>query len=75
MTELLGWISTLLVLSGYMLNAHTLTKYAMISWIIGDVGWIAYDFLICNISHMFLSFVIITINIYGIWNICKHKKV
>ena len=44
MTELLGWISTLLVLSGYMLNARTLTKYAMISWIVGDVGWIAYDF-------------------------------
>jgi len=75
MIELLGWISTLLVLFGYILNARTLTKYAMISWIVGDMGWVAYDFLIYNISHMFLSFVIITINIYGIYNICKNTKI
>ncbi len=75
MIELLGWISTLLVLFGYILNAQKLTRYAMISWIVGDIGWITYDFFIYNISHMVLSLVIIIINIYGIWNLCKTNKV
>jgi len=75
MIELLGWLSTLLVLFGYIFNAQQLTKLAMITWILGDLGWIIYDLFIYNISHMFLSFIIIIINIYGIWNICKNKKV
>tara|TARA_R110000772_G_scaffold2495_5_gene8998 strand:- start:177 stop:404 length:228 start_codon:yes stop_codon:yes gene_type:complete len=74
MIEILGWLSTLLVLAGYILNAQKLTKYAMLTWIIGDTGWIIYDFFIYNISHLMLSFIIITINIYGIWNICKKQK-
>tara|TARA_Y100001972_G_C7443378_1_gene227412 strand:+ start:78 stop:305 length:228 start_codon:yes stop_codon:yes gene_type:complete len=74
MIEALGWISTVLVLFGYILNAQKLSRYAMITWIIGDIGWVIYDFLIYNISHMALSFVIIAINIYGIWNICKTTK-
>jgi predicted membrane protein len=74
MIEILGWLSTLLVLAGYILNARKLTKYAMVTWIIGDIGWITYDFFIYNISHLMLSFIIITINIYGIWNICKKQK-
>ena len=41
----------------------------------GDIGWITYDFFIYNISHMVLSLVIIIINIYGIWNLCKTNKV
>lgn len=72
--EVLGWGSTILVLSGYILNAKSLTKLAMFSWILGDIGWVTYDIMIHNISHMVLSFVIIAINIYGIWNICKLKK-
>ena len=74
MIEILGWLSTLLVLAGYILNAQKLTKYAMVTWIIGDIGWVTYDFFIYNISHLMLSFIIITINIYGIWNICKKQK-
>jgi predicted membrane protein len=74
MIEILGWLSTLLVLAGYIFNARKLTKYAMVTWIIGDIGWITYDFFIYNISHLMLSFIIITINIYGIWNICKKQK-
>lgn len=74
MIEILGWLSTLLVLAGYIFNARKLTKYAMVTWIIGDIGWITYDFFIYNISHMMLSFIIITINIYGIWNVCKKQK-
>jgi len=74
MIEILGWVSTLLVLAGYILNARKLTKYAMITWIVGDIGWVTYDFFIYNISHMMLSFIIITINIYGIWNVCKTQE-
>ena len=74
MIEILGWLSTLLVLAGYIFNARKLTKYAMVTWIIGDIGWITYDFFIYNISHLMLSFIIITINIYGIYNVCKEKN-
>ena len=47
---------------------------AMIAWIIGDTGWIVYDFFIDNFSHLVLSFVIISINIYGMYNIKKAEK-
>ena len=46
----------------------------MITWIVGDIGWITYDFFIANISHLVLSAVIISINLYGIYNIKKMKK-
>ena len=74
MIELLGWLSTGLVLAGYILNANNKRLGAMITWIIGDLGWVTYDFYIENISHLVLSFVIISINIYGMYNIflsCK----
>jgi hypothetical protein len=74
MIETLGWISTALVLAGYVLNARGKTRSAMATWIIGDCGWIAYDIFIANFSHMVLSLIIITINIYGIWNLLSKKK-
>lgn len=74
MIETLGWISTALVLAGYILNARQLTRYAMITWIIGDMGWITYDFFIDNFSHLVLSLVIIIINLYGIWNLLSANK-
>ena len=73
MIELLGWLSTGLVLAGYILNANNKRLGAMITWIIGDLGWVTYDFYIENISHLVLSFVIISINVYGMYNIF-HKK-
>ena len=51
MIELLGWLSTGLVLAGYILNANNKRLGAMITWIIGDLGWVTYDFYIENISH------------------------
>ena len=69
MIENLGWISTVLVLVGYILNANTKTKYAMIAWIVGDFGWIVYDYLINNFSHLTLSVVIIAINMYVIYRL------
>ena len=67
MIEVLGWTSTVLVLLGYVLNAKMRYKAAMITWIVGDIGWITYDFFITNISHLVLSAVIISINLYGIY--------
>lgn len=74
MVDTLGWISTILVLIGYVLNAKRLHNYAMISWIIGDIGWITYDFFIANFSHLVLSLIIIAINLYGIWNLLLTNK-
>ena len=74
MIETLGWISKALVLAGYILNARQKTRYAMITWIAGDIGWITYDFFIDNFSHLVLSLVIIIINLYGIWNLLYTKK-
>lgn len=71
MITILGWISTALVLLGYITNARGLTKWAMITWILGDCGWIIYDIYINNISHLVLSLVIIGINLYGIRRIWK----
>lgn len=72
MIEVIGWISTLLVLAGYISNAHKKYLLAMIVWIIGDLGWITYDIFIDNFSHLTLSLIIIGINIYGIYNVSKH---
>jgi hypothetical protein len=73
--EVLGWFSTALVLAGYIFNAKGLDKTAMYVWITGDIGWVVYDCFIDNLSHMILSFVIIVINLYGIYNnMQKNKK-
>ena len=74
MIEVLGWTSTALVLLGYILNAKTKFKAAMVVWIVGDIGWITYDFFITNISHLVLSVVIISINLYGIYQHKMAKK-
>ena len=74
MIEILGWVSTALILLGAFVNAKGFYKYAMITWIIGDVGWIIYDVSIHNISHMFLSLVIISINGFGIYRIWKQSS-
>ena len=68
MIEILGWISTALVLIGFGLNARGKFHYAMITWIIGDIGWITYDFYITNFSHLVLSLVIFIIKLFGEFN-------
>jgi len=72
MIEVVGWVSTLLVLAGYINNARGRYALAMSTWIIGDIGWITYDIFIDNFSHLTLSLIIIGINIYGIYNVSKH---
>ena len=74
MIEAIGWLSTVLILIGYTLNAKGNFRYAMIAWIVGDVGWITYDIYISNFSHLALSSIIIVLNIYGIYNIKRVQK-
>ena len=74
MIEVLGWTSTALILLGYIFNAKMKYRAAMITWIVGDIGWITYDFYIDNFSHLVLSAVIISINLYGIFNIKRMQK-
>jgi len=69
--EVLGWICTILILAGYLLNSNQKTKYAMIVWTVGDLGWIVYDYYINNLSHATLSIIIILLNIYGLYKITK----
>lgn len=71
---ILSWLCTFLVLVGFAFNSRKQLLPALIIWIIGDVGWIVYDFHIDNYSHATLSTIIILINIYGIYNINIHKE-
>lgn len=73
MVEILGWVSTILVLIGFYLNAIEYKKLAMIGWVMGDLGWISYDFMIDNYSHFTLSLIIIIINVYGFKRLLKNK--
>tara|TARA_R110001592_G_scaffold45495_3_gene145394 strand:- start:3734 stop:3967 length:234 start_codon:yes stop_codon:yes gene_type:complete len=73
MIEVLGWASTIIVLIGFVLNARGIFTWAMVAWIVGDIGWITYDFFIDNFSHLVLSLVIISINVYGIIHLKKKQ--
>lgn len=72
--ELFGWICTITVLIGFILNSIQKLKYAIYVWIIGDIGWILYDMSIRNYSHLVLSVVIILINLYGLYKIQKNES-
>jgi hypothetical protein len=72
--EFIGWLSTVIVLMGYLINSLGKIKYAMYVWLLGDFGWIVYDFYIDNFSHFSLSAIIIGINIFGIYRIIKQKN-
>jgi hypothetical protein len=72
LVSLLGWISTVLVLIGFGANAYGARVLAILIWILGDLGWITYDLLITNYSHMFLSIIIIFINSIAIFRLWKN---
>jgi len=75
MIELVGWISTWLLLFEYIFNSRMKYKLALLSWISGDVGYIFYNIKIDNYSHLFLCITLIIINIYGMYNVLKNEKV
>lgn len=71
MNNILGWTCTSMVLLGFCFNAKKYYTYAILMWIIGDIGWIIYDYQINNFSHAWLSSCIIIINLYGLYNLRK----
>ena len=71
MIEVLGWGSAILVGVGYWLNVQKYRIWAMIIWILADIGWFTYDILIDNWSHAALCTGLLAINVYGI---IKDKK-
>jgi len=75
MIEVFGWCCTAIVLLGFILNSRGNSVAALISWIVGDIGWIIYDIFIENMSHLFLAAAIIMINIYGIFYIKRTTHV
>lgn len=74
MIEVFGWLCTAVILVGFILNSYGKLYPALITWIIGDIGWIVYDLYIDNISHLALSMAIIGINVFGIVNLIKKKQ-
>lgn len=74
MTLALGFIATVLVLIGYYLNSVNSRLWAFSIWIIGDLLWVIYDGIIENWPHFLLSAIIISLNIFGIYNMKKIPK-
>ena len=72
--ELFGWICTIMIVIGFILNSIGKLKDAIYVWIIGDIGWIFYDMSIRNYSHIALSGIIILINLYGLYKIQKNES-
>lgn len=71
--ELFGWICTIMIVIGFILNSIGKLKYAIYVWIIGDIGWILYDLSIRNYSHFALSIIIIIINVYGLYKLKENE--
>ncbi len=70
--EWLGWIATITLLVGYVLNA----KQCIMSWIVwlhGNALMFIYALLIHSYSVAFLSIVLMVLNIYG-YNKWKQNK-
>jgi hypothetical protein len=70
--EILGWFATVLLLVGYYLNARKKISSWMI-WATGNSIMLIYAYLIDSSSIMFLSFVLVLLNLYG-YNSWKKDK-
>lgn len=64
MIELLGWISTGILLIGYYLNAKQKIS-SWWFWFVGNTGMLLYALMISSYSVAFLSIVLMIMNIYG----------
>ncbi len=71
--EILGWIATAILLFGYWANAQQ-KLYSWIIWMIGNSLMLIYAFLINSSSVMFLSIVLIGMNLYGYFNWKRDNK-
>ena len=63
-TEILGWIATVLLLSGYVANAHQ-KQYSWLIWFVGNGLMSVYAHLIGSMSVLTLSIVLMILNLYG----------
>ena len=70
--EILGWLATAMLLVGYWANAQK-KLYSWILWMFGNTLMLIYAFLITSHSVMFLSIVLIGMNIYGYFNWKSNK--
>lgn len=70
--EILGWVATAMLLIGYWANAQK-KLYSWILWMIGNTLMLIYAFCITSHSVMFLSIVLIGMNIYGYFNWKSNK--
>ena len=63
--SIIGWLGVLLVLRGYYLIASKESS-AWFYWMAGNclIGW--YSYLISAIPTVFLSFVLLIMNVYGL---------
>jgi len=65
--EWLGWVATAILLIGYYLNAKKYTC-SFIVWLAGNALMAVYAYLIQSFSVVFLSIILIGLNIYGYVN-------
>ena len=65
--SLLGWLGVIITLIGYYLNANR-NIYSWLLWIVGNTIIGLYSYLIEVWPTVFLSAVLIIINIYGYFN-------
>ena len=62
--SIVGWIGALMVLFGYYLNAKKIT-HSWLIWFIGNGLVAVYSFSISAYPTLFMSIVIMVMNIYG----------
>jgi hypothetical protein len=71
--ETLGWICSILVLIGFVINSRGYLKTALWIWIVSDALWIVYDIYIDNPQHILMAVGILIINITGLIRIRKKE--
>ena len=73
--ELLGWIATILSITGIVLNAKKII-YCWPIWLVSNILWIIYNIQLKELSPIVLWVVFFMFNIYGWieWNKSKYKN-
>lgn len=71
--EVLGWVATITLLIGYVLNARQHIS-SWITWMGGNSLMAAYGWLIESYSLLFLSVVLVCLNVYGYFSWKSNQK-
>ena len=72
--EILGWVCTALVLTGFIVNSRGHLQSALSIWLVSDICWIVYDIYIDNPQHIALAVGILIINVTGLIRLQRQKK-